>query len=176
MAWERSLSAGHTKFVLLTTRPADPKNPTLAELKAGIDASCRVKGSNFKWGPTDSEKVDSDVLCEDVKSQAWGQSNYQMEFTVYRYFNKGDKTQVENGPAGQTADAVFQLVKVKGTTLYAYIRKSDKKSKDDFAAGDELFYEEFSIDHPQPADGDGYIAYDIKGLVAAAEPLAKVAA
>lgn len=170
----RSLLAGHTKFVILTSRPADPKKPTLAELTAGIDASCRVKGSSFKAGPTDSEKVDSDLLCEEIKGQALGASNYQLEFSPYRYFDPATG-KAEAGTGADIADAVFQLVKEKGTELYYYIRRTSKKSKEDFAAGDELLYLAGANDWPQPADGDGYISYDVKVLVDAAEPNAAVA-
>lgn len=171
----RSLSAGHIKFVILSTRPVDPKNPTIAELQAGIDASCRVKGSNFKYGPTDSEKVDSDVLCEDIKSQSYGQSNYQLQYSPYRYFDP-DTDQAETGTGADIADAVFQLVKEKGTQLYYYVRRTSKKSKEDFSAGDEVVYLAGQNDWPQPADGDGYIAVDVTVLVNEAEPNAVVAA
>lgn len=169
----RSLSAGHKKFVILTTKPADPKNPTLAELKAGIDASCRVKSSGFKFGPDKSEEVDSDLLCEDIKSKAYGQSNYVLEFDVYRYFDP------ETGQAAQTAaddiaDSVFQLVKQKGTQLYYYVRYTSKKSKEDFAAGDEVTYLGGQNDWPTPDDGDGYINYHVTVAVSEGEPYAVV--
>lgn len=171
----RSLLAGHTKFVILTTAPADPAAPTITELTAGIDASCRVKGSNFVAGPTDSETVDSDVLCEDIKGQSYGQSNYTLEFSPYRYFDP-TTGQAETGGAGAIADDVFQLVKEKGTKLYYYIRRTSKKSKDDFAAGDEVIYLAGTNDWPQASTDDGYISYDVKVLVDEAEPNATVAA
>ena len=172
----RSLAAGRTKLVVLTTAPADPKNPTLAELSAGIDISCRVKGSSFKAGPTDSEKVDSDVLCEDIKSQAFGQSNYELEYEPYRYWNP-ETGLFEAGTTGaDIGDKAFQLVKEKGTLLHYYVRRTFSKSKEPFAADEEVLYLAGDNDWPQYVDGDGYQSRLVKVNVSAAEPNAKVAA
>ena len=171
----RSLAAGRTKLVVLTTAPTDPKNPTLAELSAGIDISCRVKGSSFKGGPTDSEKVDSDLLCEDIKSQAYGQSNYELEYEPYRYWDPTTK-QFEAGTTGaDIGDKAYQLVKEKGTYLHYYVRRTFKKSKEDFTAGDEVMYLAGANDWPQFVDGDGYQSRLVKVTVDAADPNAKVA-
>jgi len=175
MAAVRSLLAGHTKFVILTTPPADPAAPTLTELTAGVDASCRVKGSNFVAGPADSETVDSDLLCEDIKGQAYGQSNYTLEFSPYRYFD-ATTGQADTSTGGEVGDQVFQLLKEKGTKLYYYIRRNGKKSKDDFVAGDEVLYLAGTNDWPQQSTDDGYISVDVKVLVDEAEPNAAVAA
>lgn len=171
----RSLSAGHKKFIILTERPVDPKHPTVTELKAGIDASCRVKGSGFKYGPDKSEEVDSDLLCEDTKSKAWGQSNYVLEFDPYRWFN-AETGKAEVGTGADIADAVFQLVKEKGTQLYYYVRNTSKKSKEDIAEGDEVCYLAGQNDWPTPDDGDGYISYRVAVNVSEGEPNAVVAA
>lgn len=172
----RSLAAGRTKLVVLTTAPADPKAPTLTELNAGVDISCRVKGSSFKAGPTDSEKVDSDLLCEDVKSQAFGQSNYELEYEPYRYWDPTTK-QFEAGTTGaDVGDKAFQLVKEKGTHLHYYIRRTIKKSKEAFAAGDEVIYLAGANDWPQFVEGDGYQSRLVKVAVDAGEMNAQVAA
>lgn len=171
----RSLAAGRTKFVILTAPPVDPKAPTLAELAAGVDASCRVKGSTFKCSPADSEKVDSDLLCEDIKSQALGQSNFVWEFDPYRYFDPATG-QAETGTGGDIADAVFQLVKEKGARLYGYVRRTSKKSTEAFAGGDEVFYVAGANDWPQyPDAADGYWSTHVVMTVDAAEPNAVVA-
>ena len=171
----RSLAAGRTKLVVLTTAPADPKSPTLAELSAGIDISCRVKGSSFKAGPSDSEKVDSDLLCEDIKSQAFGQSNYELEYEPYRYWDPTTK-QFEAGTTGaDIGDKAYQLVKEKGTYLHYYVRRTFKKSKEDFSAGDEVMYLAGANDWPQFVDGDGYQSRLVKVTVDAAEMNATVA-
>lgn len=172
----RSLAAGRTKLVVLTTAPADPKAPTLTELNAGVDISCRVKGSSFKAGPTDSEKVPSDLLCEDIKSEAFGQSNYELEYEPYRYWDPTTK-QFEAGTTGaDVGDKAFQLVKEKGTHLHYYIRRTIKKSKEPFSAGDEVMYLAGANDNPQFTDSDGYQSRLVKVSVDAAELNAKVAA
>lgn len=171
----RALSAGHKKFVALTTRPADPKAPTLAELEAGIDLSCRVKASGFKYGPEKSEQVDSDLLCEDIKSKAFGQSNYQLEFDIYRYWDPATG-QYAKSSGDDIADAGFQLLKEKGTELYYYVRNTYKKSKEDFAPGDEVTYLGGQNDWPAPDDGEGYINYHVIVSVSEGEPNAQVAA
>jgi hypothetical protein len=46
----KSLSDGHAKVAVLTTAPANLASPTVAELNAGIDASCRILRSGFASG------------------------------------------------------------------------------------------------------------------------------
>lgn len=152
----KSLAEGHVRFALLTAKPANPAAPTVAELNAGImttaSVSCNILSSDFNFGPTGSDKISEPALCDQGKTEALGLSSYVAEFTAFRYFDATTKN------AHATEDALFQALKVKGATLYAYARETAKISTDAFAAGDELYFgAEVVNDSPARGDGTGYI-------------------
>lgn len=168
----RSLADGKTKFTILTTKPANPAAPTVAELEAGIDASCNVLSSDFTWGATDSDKVAEKALCVENNANSLGASNYQAGFTPFRYFD------ATTGAPDPTADEVFETAKVKGTTLWGYARRTGKKATEAWAADDEIFLgAEIVTDEPQPpSDMGGFIKYRVPAEVQSAYPFIKVAA
>jgi hypothetical protein len=149
----RSLADGHTKFTILTEEPVDPEAPTAAELNAGIDASCRILASDFTWGAGDSDKIAEKALCVENNANSLGASNFNGGITPFRYFDATTKN------AHATEDAVFAAVKVKGTELWAYARRTAKKSTEAWAAADEIFLGGHVLtDEPQPpSDLGGYI-------------------
>ena len=53
--------------------------------------------------------------------------------TIFRYFNAG------TGVADPTEDSLFTAMKVKGTTLWIYPRKTGKLETAAWATGDEIF-------------------------------------
>lgn len=157
----KSLADGHTKVAILSTKPADPKAPTIAELNAGIDASCRINSSDYNVTPTSSETVDEKELCVEGNATSFGPSNATVEFTPFRYFS--DMGQAEPTAEAEIGDAVFQATKEKGTRLWLYHRETSKKSTDDWAADDEVDGFEFLTDNPQQVDRTGYIKRKIVG-------------
>ena len=169
MPAQRVLADEHIKFTILTAAPADPAAPTAAELNAGIDASCLVFADDFAWSATDSEKVGERALCEATAAQSPGVSNYDLGFTAWRYF---DST---TGNPDATADELFDAVKVKGTELYGYVRRTGKKHSAAWAAGDEIqLGGRFSTDTPQAIAG-GFIKYRIPCDAQAMEDFIEVA-
>ena len=168
----RSLADGHIKFTILTTAPADPDNPTAAELNAGIDASCNILSSDFQWGATDSDKVAEKALCTVNNANALGASNFQGGLTPFRYFDATTKN------AHTTEDEVFQALKVKGTTFWGYARNTAKLSTEAWAADDEIYLGAEAItDTPQlPSDRGGFIKYRVPLEIQQGWPNIKVAA
>ena len=165
----RVLADGKIKFTLLTTEPANPDAPTAAELNAGIDASCKVTADNFVWSARDSDKIGEAALCDESNAQAYTRSNYEASFQVWREYLAG-------GGIDPTADALFEAVKFKGTELWGYIRKSDKKATEPWATGDEIpLGMRISVDTPQMVDG-GYIKYLVKAEPQRGWPFIEVAA
>lgn len=149
----KSLADGHVKFTLLLTKPVDPAAPTATELNAGIDMECNVLNSDFAFGPTDSDKIAEKALCDLSNKNAIGASNYTAGFTVFRKFDSA------TGAVDDTEDEAFQAVKVKGTTVWGYVRKTGKVATLPWAAGDEIWNgQEILTDTPQsPSDAGGYI-------------------
>ncbi len=168
----KSLADGHTKLAVLTTAPANPAAPTVAELNAGINAACNILASDFTFGATDSDKVAEKALCDINNTNAMGPSNFTAGFTVFRFFN------ASTGAPDTVPDALFTAVKVKGTTLYLYARKTGKLESAAWAATDEIYLGASVItDTPQaPSDLGGYIKYRVPMEVQSAYPFIAAAA
>lgn len=166
----RSLAEGHTKLVILTTKPVDPANPTLAELTAGIDACSNILESDFVFGAQDSEKIAEKALCAEGNSNAIGAGNYQCSFTLWRYWDAATKA------ADAATDTVFTAVKAKGTELWVYARLTAKKATEAFAADDELYLGAMVVtDNLQPpSEKGGYIKWHLPTEVQQAWPFIKV--
>ncbi|WP_435744901.1 hypothetical protein [Nocardioides sp. SYSU DS0663] len=167
----KSLADGHLKFTILVAKPADPANPTAAELNAGIDASCAILASDFTFSAGDSDKVNEKALCTTNNANAIGADNFTAGATFFRYFT--DAT----GAVDPAEDEAFQAVKEKGTTVWGYLREDGKLSTADWAAADEFLYMELLTDRPQrPQNAGGYIKRRVpfepqagdEGVVAAA--------
>lgn len=149
----KSLADGHIKLAVLTTSPANPAAPTVAELNAGINAAARVLSSDFTWTASDSDKVAEKALSEVNNINALNASNFTTGLTVFRYFN------ATTGIADPTEDSLWTAVKAKGTRLWIYPREMGKLETAAWAAGDESFLGgEVLTDSPQnPQNAGGYI-------------------
>lgn len=148
----KSLADGHIKLSILTTKPLDPSKPTVTELNAGIDVSCDVLASDFTWSPTDSDKIAEKALCTTNNANAIGASNFSAGITLFRYFDATTKN------ASSTEDEGYAALKVKGTTVWGYMRETAKLSTEAWAAADEISLGlEVLTDSPQRTDAGGYI-------------------
>ena len=157
----KTLADGKTRVAILSAKPADPYAPTLAELNAGIDASCRINSADYNVTPTSSETVEEKELCVEGAAVAFGPSNATIEFTPFRYIDGAGKAE-ETVEEGEIGDAVYQATKTKGTRLWIYQRET-KKATEPWAAGDEVDGYEFITDNPQQVDRTGYIKRKIVG-------------
>jgi hypothetical protein len=147
------LSEGHIKFTILTSEPANPFNPTVLELNAGIDASCKVTRDDFTWSAGDSDKVAEAALCDLNNVNSLGASNFTTGITIWRIFDS------VTGAPDPVGDALFTATKAKGTRLWGYARETGKLATDAWASGDEIYLGgEVLTDEPQkPANTTGYI-------------------
>lgn len=122
---------GKKKFTLLLVKPAAAK-PTAAELNAGKDISCAVLDSDANWTNTASDRFNEKPACTMGNSMALGASNYDTALTFLReYLSAG-------GIDTAGLDAGYQAVKTKGTTVWIYLRETDKASTAAWAVGDEI--------------------------------------
>lgn len=145
----RSLAEGRTKFTILTTAPANPAAPTVTELAAGIDASCKIARSGFRFTMVASDTVDDPELCATGKSVAPGPDNADISFTGFRYW-------LAAGGVDPAADTLFAAVKTKGTVLYAYARSTDDLATTAWAAADPIYLgAKFWVDWPEFDDTTG---------------------
>lgn len=151
----RSLAEGHKKVSIMAVKPANLAAPTVAELNAGIDASCRILESDFKLGPAGSDTVDEKSLCDIGTSETPTNQKFEGMLTVFRYFSAG-KAEVA-GTGGVVGDALFQALKVLGTEVYIAVRETSKLATDAWAATDEVDVFHVFTDAPQRGDGTGFI-------------------
>lgn len=83
----KTLADGHTLLMLLAAKPADMKKPTVAEITAGKDISCRITKADFRLSATASETVDGTALCDEATVNVFGASNFEGTIAPFRYFN-----------------------------------------------------------------------------------------
>jgi hypothetical protein len=142
---------GKTKFSILLTKPLNAAAPTVSELNAGIDASFKILGSDFAWSAADSTSISETPLGAELESTVPGRSTYTAGITLWRYFALA-------GGADATEDTLFEALKAKGVTFWAYARETDKDAALPWASGDEIYLGgEVVNDLPQRLDGTGFI-------------------
>jgi hypothetical protein len=149
---------GKKRFTLLLTKPTGPI-PTATELNAGQDISCAVLDSDANWTNTASDRFNEKPACTKGNSQALGASNYDTALTFLREY-------LDAGGADLTGDDLgYQSVKTKGTTVWIYLRETDKDSGEDWAAGDEIHLGgEVVSDAPMRVNNDGNLKRRIEFL------------
>ena len=150
---------GKKKFSLLLTKPAGPI-PTAVELNAGQDISCAVLDSDANWTNAASDRFNEKAACQKGNSQALGASNYDTALTFLREY-----LDAIGGPDKVGGDKGYQAVKVKGTTVWIYLRESDKDSTVPWAAGDEIHLGgEVISEAPMRVNNDGNLKRRIEFL------------
>lgn len=165
----RTLADGRIKLVAMTVRPKDLSKPTVSELSAGVELSCRILKSDYKLGATASDTISGEaLLCDTSNSSALGASNYEASLTPFRFLDGEGKADPEN-------DVAWEALKTKGTTLWLAEREGPLVDKE-WAVGDEVSVYEVVTDTPQkPSDRSGYIKRVIPMQVQAAAENVKVA-
>lgn len=149
----KTLADGHKRVTILAARPANPEAPTVTELAAGIDASCRFLKSDYRISAAASDTIADAELCSTTNAQAFGAGNYEATFTSFRYFDPTNPGQFD--PDG---DEVFQALKEKGATVFIAERETGKEFKEAWAAGDEVSVYELLLDNPtKPSEQGGYV-------------------
>jgi hypothetical protein len=149
---------GKKKFTLLLTKPAGA-TPTAAELNAGKDISCAVLDSDANWTNTASDRFNEKPACTTGNSQALGAANYDTALTFLREYLVG------GGIDSAALDSGYQAVKTRGTTVWIYLRETDKLSTAPWAIGDEIHLGgEVVSDAPTRVNNDGNIKRRIEFL------------
>lgn len=152
----RVLADEHIKLTFLTEKPADVLAPTATELNGGIDASCLVFADDYSWTAADSERVGERAICEGSASESPGIGNYDLSVTAWRWYDP------ETGAVDAAADELFEALKVKGTQVWAYERRSGQSHTEDWVGGDEIHLGgAVTTDTPQVPENTGFIKYKI---------------
>lgn len=146
------LADGKLKWTICKDEPANPAAPTVTELNAGIEASQQTLTSDFNWTNAASATFEEKPLAVKGQSMALGISNYDLGATFIREFTP------EGGADVAGADAAYQAVKEKGTTVWAYARETEKDSTEPWESGDEIYLGgKIESDTPARVNNDGNI-------------------
>lgn len=146
----KTLADGRIKLMLLAAKPADMKKPTVSEIKAGKDISCRITKADYRLSATGSETIDGTALCDEAAVTVFGASNFEGSLTPFRYFNPE-----QPGQHDTEGDYAFQAFKEKGVTLYLVERDTGKKHDEPIEAGDEVSVYEVIPDNWQKVSETG---------------------
>lgn len=157
------------KLTILTTKPADEAAPTATELNAGIEACMKVYSDGFEFTAADSATVNAKMLCGS-NEEVYTDENFTFNMTVARFF-------LDAGGVDPADDELFEALKERGTTLWAYARLTDKVATDDWEADDEIYLgARFTTDHPQLPTNSGWVAFRVPAKVQEGWPFITVAA
>ena len=149
---------GRKKFTLLTAAPAG-RIPTAAELNAAQDISCADLDSDANFTNTASDRFNEKAACQMGNSQALGAANYDTALTFLREYLDAGGADI----AGE--DLGYQAVRTRGTTVWIYLRETDKASTEDWASGDEIHLGgELVSDAPMRVNNDGNIKRRVEFL------------
>jgi hypothetical protein len=147
----RVAADGKKKISILTTEPAGPI-PTTTELNGGIDASPQILDSDIAWTNTASDTFNEKSAAQKGNALALGASNYDLGLTFLREYA------AVGGAEDPQADAGYQAVKVKGTTVWIYVRENAKDSGEPWADTDVIdLGGEVQSDAPSRVDNTGNI-------------------
>ena len=151
----KALADGNIRVAVLATKPADPKALTVAEIEAGIDASCRVLKSDYRISAAASDTIADAELCSSTNAQVFGAGNYEGIITPFRYWDSTDL-----GKSDAEGDLVFQALRQKGATVFIVERMTGLAYDVPWAAGQEVNVYELLLDNPTKAgEAGGYIKY-----------------
>ena len=155
---KRVLADKKIKLTILTTKPANEAAPTVAELNAGIEACKKVLSDGFRFSPTASGTASAKALCGS-NEEAFTDSNAELAFTHWRYY-------LEAGGIDPADDELFQAVMTRGTTLWAYMRKTDKPAPTAWVAAEEIrIGARFTVDYLRDPSTEAYISYEVPTAV-----------
>lgn len=166
---QRVLADKKIKLTILTAKPANETSPTIAELNAGIEACMKVLYDGFQFSAVDSATQSGKMLCGS-NEEAFTDENFALGFTVARQY-------LAAGGIDPTGDALFEAVKLRGTTLWAYARFTDKPAITAWAAGDEIYLgARFMTDNLQMPDTPAWVSFHVPTRVQAGWPFLTAAA
>ena len=145
----KSLFEGNIKVTILATEPADPENITLAELQDGVDVSCALLRTGYRFSATGSDTLNEPALCDTGNAVVYGASNYEFNVQAFRY-------REESGQADPAQDIAWDVFAGKGT-LVRVVERAGKPARTDWAEDDEYRTGQVLLDdRQQPTDLTGY--------------------
>ena len=152
----RMLDSGRSRVSILTTKPSNIGAPTTTELNAGFYASPFIPKSSWTWAASDPNTVTDTDIEKTFDQEVPTTDQYDLKLGIYRDFLAGGGFDT----AGAN-ELCFQALKVKGTTVYIYVRKTDKLSTAAWASTDEIYLGGAVMTGTPKALSEGNIKYEI---------------
>lgn len=151
MAGVKTLADAKIKLTILTVPPADINAITLAELTAGIDASCLVAKSGTRFSPAGSNTISDPALCDESDASVFGTSNYEGSIVPFWFLDP------DTGAYAEADNPVYEAIREKGSEV-TYVLREGPEYTVEWAADD--LYDAYvgQSDNPQrPGETSGYI-------------------
>lgn len=127
--------------------PEDLENLKVEDFTAFQNVSDKVFLADTYFRATNSDKITDPFLNGDP-NEAWGQSQFEGQVSVARFF--------EDGKPSTTDDALFTATKTKGA-VNVWVTRKGCGWKEELATGQEISVFVCSSDNPQePQTADGY--------------------
>lgn len=153
-----TLADGRRRLCVFEDRPADKDAITVTEFKAAKIASPGVLSQNFRFGPLESATFSQKPLERVGNVEAFSEENAQVIMTLFRYFDEMGIPDAELG-------WLFELMRLRGNTIYAAMLDRALPMNAPFKEGEEYHYIEFLNDTPKPQEEmTGFMTADVKGL------------
>lgn len=103
---------------------ADYKNPTAAELSAGVQLTCHVTVANYSFGVTGTNIVVDPSLCDDIEAGSPGIDTVEAVFDMFRYKDTLDDvawtTFTDKGIPGFLVERIGQVADGEDPSDVAY--------------------------------------------------------
>jgi len=159
------------KVTALQTKPADLEALTVTELSTGLDIQDHILKSDFRLSPTASATHNDTPLGAKGTHTNFAEGTAEGTITPFR-----DLDETGRPVPDSDTEAVFDLVKEKGSELWIAVRKGPDPDEP-WAAGDEYSVYHVTTDTPQdPSDRGGWIKYVVPLGVSEFERFKKVVA
>ena len=156
MAGAKTLADGRITLWALTAKPKNIATPSIVEIKAGKQISCRILKNDYALGAESDTEINEQEMCKKGEGKAPGPTTYAGNITVLRYLDEAGKPVAAD-------DFVWDLIKKKGTTIWLVEREGPDESKE-IAEGDIVSVYEAVLGTPtKPSDRfAGYIKRSAK--------------
>lgn len=170
MAGVKTLADKRYKIALLSVEPADLRAITVAELEAGIDASCLLAANGTRLSATASDSINDPAVCEESTASVPGGSNFEAALVPFWYLDP------ETGAYTDEDNPAFELMREKGSHFWVVTRRGPEASVA-WASNDLYSVFEVTTDNPQEqSESSGWIKYTVPAEVQRAELFQRVAA
>ena len=146
----RLLATKRERWVLLTTKPADPDAVTSTEANAGIRGECHLT-TNSRLSPTGSATIQEAAICEGTAASVPTDRQFEGNLEVFRDMDP------DTGLPEASGDEVFGALAEFGTRLWI-LKSVGPEYTEDFVEGHPYSLYEVVTDEPQdPTDRNGSI-------------------